>query len=104
METTTLGTETTERYVPLARAPLANAAELETSEDVVEVRVAWGDDVLVIKHVRAGERFVIGEGDDVDWLVPASLLGVTRHVLVEEGRVVLPPSAVTTGGERKARP
>jgi hypothetical protein len=30
METTTLGTETTERYVPLARAPLANAAELET--------------------------------------------------------------------------
>jgi TonB family protein len=104
METTTLGTETTERYVPLARAPLANAAELETSEDVVEVRVAWGDDVLVIKHVRAGERFVIGEGDDVDWLVPASLLGATRHVLVEDGRVVLPPSAVTTGaGDDVAR-
>lgn len=109
METTsTLGAETlateTERFVPLARTPLANAAELETSEDVVEVRVTWGDDVLVIKHVRAGERFVIGEGEDVDWLVPASLLGASRHVLVEDGRVVLPPSAVTTGaGDDVAR-
>jgi TonB family protein len=85
-----------ERFAPLARTPLSNATELETDEDVVEVRVAWGDDVLLVKHVRAGERFVIGEGD-VDWLVPASLLGAERHVLVEGGRVHLPASAKTTG-------
>lgn len=95
-------TETTERFVPIARAPLADAASLETTEDVVEVRVSWGDDVLVIKHVRAGERFVVGEGDDVDWLVPASLLGAERHVLVEGGRVILPPNASTTGAAEDA--
>ncbi len=91
-----------ERYVLLTRTPIVDPMELETSEDVVEVRVTWGDDVLVVKHVRAGERFVLGEGDGVDWLIPASVLGTDRHTLVTNGRVVLPPSARATSAEDDA--
>ncbi|MBX3247090.1 MAG: AgmX/PglI C-terminal domain-containing protein [Myxococcales bacterium] len=82
-----------DRYVPIARAPLADADALDAPEEVLEVRVSWGDDVLLIQHVRASERFVIGEGK-TDWLVGADILGASAHVLVEGG-VVHAPSAAT---------
>jgi len=75
----------------------ADALELETDEDQLEVVVSWGPhQVLEVAHVPLDGSFVIGEddGDEVDFLAGADTLGFGRVALVQGGRLVPPAGAI----------
>ncbi len=74
----------------------ADATELETNEDQLEVVVSWGaHQVLEVAHVPLDGSFVIGEdqGGEVDFLAGADTLGFGRVALVQGGRLVPPAGA-----------
>lgn len=74
----------------------ADAIELETNEDQLEVVVSWGRyQVLEVAHVPLDGSFVIGEdgSGDVDFLAGADTLGFGRVALVQGGRLVPPAGA-----------
>lgn len=72
--------ESTGREVAYALVPTGPAVaseEVESYEDVVEVRVRWGTQVLALRHLDAANGFSIGEGGDFE------IEQVAKHALVE---------------------
>lgn len=90
--------ETTKYGIRPVSPPLseADAIELETDTDQLEVVVSWGPhQVLQVSHVPLDGSFVVGEDDagEVDFLAGAETLGFGRLALVEGGRLVVPAAA-----------
>jgi hypothetical protein len=70
--------------------------------DAVEVVLTWGGEsgaeVLATKYLRPGDRFVVGEGDEHDALVPAEVLGTSEVDVVScdaAGAIVSPPAGAS---------
>lgn len=61
----------------------------------VEVVISWGhiQNVLLVAHVGAGERFVLGQDAAADFVLSAQMLGATEFVLVDSGNLRVPPAA-----------
>lgn len=61
----------------------------------VEVVISWGhiQNVLLVAHVGAGERFVLGQDAAADFVLSAEMLGATKFVLVDSGSLRVPPAA-----------
>ena len=74
-------------YGIAASGPPVDADEVEAPEHAVEVILMWGGNVLHVEHVAEDGSFVVGEGEDVDYLMGSDLLGSSRVSIVEGGRV-----------------
>ncbi|MDD9934233.1 MAG: AgmX/PglI C-terminal domain-containing protein [Myxococcales bacterium] len=53
--------------------------ETDTADDALEVRVLWGSELLQVTHLSPPRPFVVGESDDTDFTLPASVLGSMRE-------------------------
>ena len=53
--------------------------ETDTADDALEVRVLWGSELLQVTHLSPPRPFVVGERDDTDFTLPASVLGSVRE-------------------------
>lgn len=90
------------QYGVVAAGPPVNAAEVETSDQSIEVVIMWGDRaVLHVEHMTPPRTFIVGEPasqkETVDFLVGSDALGMARYpVVVEESGstfVVVPAGA-----------
>ena len=86
-------------YGIVPSGPPVDADEIEAAEHAVEVVLMWGGNVLHVAHVAEDGSFVVGEGDDVDYLIGADLLGTSRLALVEGGHVQALTDATTEGDD-----
>jgi len=68
-------------YALVQNGPAVPADEVESHLDSVEVTVKWGTQTMVVKHLEAGQSFVLGE--DGDFVMPEEVLGAARVVVVE---------------------
>lgn len=61
---------------------------------IVEVVISWGhvQNVLLVAHVGAGERFVLGQDATADFVLSPAMLGATEFVLVDSGSLRVPPA------------
>ncbi|MFK7989446.1 MAG: TonB family protein [Sandaracinaceae bacterium] len=76
-------TDAPESWGLAASGPPLNPAEVETTEDAVEVVVMWGDsDVLHVEHVRSGREVAVGESSDCAFLLGEDVLGLSRLPVV----------------------
>ncbi|HEY5958713.1 MAG TPA: hypothetical protein VIV60_19265, partial [Polyangiaceae bacterium] len=74
-------------YLMYKTGPDVNPEEVELPNvAAVEVMVLWGQNVLHVAHLRAGEGFTVGEEQGkhtaCDFFIPAEKLGTTRLPLV----------------------
>jgi len=74
-------------YRLLGSGPAVRAEELELAHVLsAEVSVLWGDNVLSVTHLAAGQTFHVGDEQSparpCDFLVPREKLGVSRMPLV----------------------
>ena len=73
--------------------PALRADEMEEAHEQIEVVVLWGAQALHVAHVGKRGRFALGDEGPVDFPLGAGLLGVTQHVVVEEGVLRVPSGA-----------
>lgn len=90
-------------YAMLKSAPDVDPAEVELADvEAVEVMVQWGQNVLLVSHLRKDESFRVGEGADqasrCDFFIPSEKLGVATLPIVMGGRaetlVMIPENAI----------
>lgn len=87
-------------YRVVASGPPIRPEEVEADQEAIEVVLMWGTDVLHVAHIGPDESFVVGEDErEADFLVGAELLGSERLVVVDHGRVQLPPSGSSDAAE-----
>jgi hypothetical protein len=101
--------EGTYEYALVAQAPAPT--DVERDAPAIDVRIAWGSQVLHMAHLSPPQAFVVGEeleGVPAGYFVPSEQLGAARHELVrvDGGKVVVavPSGAraeVRTGGQRR---
>ncbi len=95
-------TESGLAYRVVATGPAIHPDEVEAERDAIEIILMWGTNVLHVAHIGSDESFVVGEDrGKVDFLVGADLLGGNRLVVVDHGRVRVPPT--TTSPSASAR-
>lgn len=86
-------------YGIAASGPPVDVDEVEAPEHAVEVIVMWGGNVLHVEHVAEDGSFVVGEGENVDYLMGSDVLGTSHLSLVEGGRVAALPEAEHEGDD-----
>jgi pSer/pThr/pTyr-binding forkhead associated (FHA) protein len=109
-------------YKLIRSGPDVNPQEVELIDvNAVEVMVLWGQNVLHVAHLRAGESFTLGEeqgSTPCDFFMPVEKLGTTRlpivvgevgstSVVIPEnatGRIELAGQAAMTLSEIRNRP
>ena len=84
-------------YALVQSGPAVPAAEIEQSDEAIEIMVLWGSSVLHVAHLSPPRSFYVGE-EHADFVLPENAIGAKRLpvVLVSEdkvARVVVPSSA-----------
>ncbi|MBI4704004.1 MAG: AgmX/PglI C-terminal domain-containing protein [Deltaproteobacteria bacterium] len=91
-------------YRPVQAAPALDAGEHESRARAIEIRIAWGRNVLRVCHLCPPRGFVLGETESREgrdsFPVPASKLGARSVPLVVQDEagaaVIVPPGAAAT--------
>ncbi|NOU32027.1 MAG: AgmX/PglI C-terminal domain-containing protein [Polyangiaceae bacterium] len=95
-----------ESYALVPTTPKVSDVEVEELHaEAVEITIAWGSNVLAVKHLSPPRPFTIGDG--ADFVAPVELLGASRVQVVScDGgtvRVVVPAKAEgTVSAENRA--
>jgi hypothetical protein len=90
-------------YKLIQSGPTVPESDVETGAEAVEIRILWGRNQLMVRHLSPPRPFSVGE-DGCDYTLPAEKLGVARLPLVVAGPAVQIPQGATGQVQRTGQP